>query len=217
MPDLKQSLQSHDLGHLKIIAEHWGVELDAPDAKTALPILVENLLNEGLFAEVIDALPDEANIALQAMRTNAGRLPWVQFTRRFGEVREMGTGRRDRERPDRNPASPAEILWYRGLAARAFFDTARGTEEFAYIPVDLLQLLPLPPENQAPSQIEITSQPLGRPAAAVERAYTIPATDCILDHACTLLAARRVGLSPPSIDPYNPNFIHQLLIVTKKL
>jgi len=214
MPDLKQSLLSHDLGHLNIIAEHWGVEMDASDAKTALPLLVDNLLNEEIIDEIIQALPAKAKSALYALQEKNGRLPWPQFTRQFGEVREMGSGRRDRERPDRDPVSPAEVLWYRGVVARAFFDTARGTEEFAYIPYDFLKLLPASPRDEDQTQIEITSQPMGRSATASERAHPILATDRILDHTCTLLAALRVGASPPSFEPYDPFFIHALLKIT---
>ena len=37
MPTLAQSLHSHDLGHLRIIAEHWGIELAAPDTRHSSP------------------------------------------------------------------------------------------------------------------------------------------------------------------------------------
>ena len=117
---------------------------------------------------------------------NTGRLPWMLFTRRHGAVREMGAGRRDREQPFEKPVSPAEILWYRALLARAFFDTPSGPQEFAYIPSDLLSLLPV-------SQ-NASDQTLGRSATPAERAYQHPATDRILDDACTMLAALRISL-----------------------
>ena len=53
----------------------------------------------------------------------------------------MGAGKRDRERPHLKPASTAEALFYRGLLARAFFDTEKGPQEFAYIPDDLLAII----------------------------------------------------------------------------
>jgi len=70
--------------------------------------------------------------------------------------------------------------------ARSFFDTPQGMQEFAYIPDDLLLLLPTP----APQ----TPSPLGRPATTAECAQPILATDHILDHACTLLSALRSSL-----------------------
>ncbi len=212
MPTLSQSLLNCDLGRLRIVAELWGVEMATPDSHSALPLLSKNLLEAGLVAEIVESLPAEAAAALGALQQNGGRLPWPQFIRRFGVVREMGPGRRDRERPDRDPASPAEILWYRALVARAFFDTSRGTEEFAYIPSDLLPLLPRLPSAEPP-QREISSQPLGRAATPAERACPTPASDHILDQACTLLAASRTGIAPAPVNPYTPGFLHALLTI----
>ena len=53
-------------------------------------------------------------------------MPWAGFTRQFGDVREIGAGKRDREQPYLAPASAAEVLFYRGLLERAFFDTDKG-------------------------------------------------------------------------------------------
>jgi hypothetical protein len=99
----------------------------------------------------------------------------------------MGPGRRDRERPHLNPVSPAEMLWYRALVGRAFFDGRTGPEEYAYIPEDLVPLLPVPRSEGA--------EALGRPARPAEYAHPIPARDWILDDACTLLAGLRLGLA----------------------
>lgn len=186
MPALAQSLQGQDLGHLQIIAEHWGLELHAPDVPTALEILIPHMLERQRFDEVFETFPDNAHQALQALLQNGGRLPWQGFIRSFGAVREMGPGRRDRQRPDRQPASPAEVLWYHAVMARAFFDTPSGPEEYAYIPDELMALLPVPQGDQM--------TPLGRPATPAERANPIPTSDRILDDACTLLAALRLGL-----------------------
>jgi hypothetical protein len=196
MPTLAQSLLHHDLGHLRILAEHWGFELAAPDVRSGLPELSAKILAAGLVAEIHAALPAEARAALQALQRNQGRFPWAQFTRQFGKVREIGPGRRDRERPDRSPISPAEILWYRGLIARAFFDSPAGSQEFAYIPDDLLPLLPADPGRQAQTGTA-AGQPIpGRAATPGERAQPLPANDRLLDHVCTLLAAHRLGSDP---------------------
>ena len=80
-------------------------------------------------------------------------MPWAAFARQFGEIREAGPGRRDREQVYLNPASTAETLFYRAFLARAFFDTPNGAQEFAYIPEDLAQLIkPNPPSLLSPSQ-----------------------------------------------------------------
>jgi hypothetical protein len=131
------------------------------------------------------------------MTTNAGRLSWAEFVRRFGDIREMGPGRRDREKPHLKPASPAESLFYRALLARAFFDTDKGPQEFAYIPEDLFPLI-LGTIQPSPST---STEPLGRPASPVERGTEFPASDRILDDATTLLAALRMGRSSGSQEP----------------
>jgi hypothetical protein len=192
MPDLTHALQGRDLGFLRIVADVWGVELQAPDAREALPTLINSLLDRGLVHEVVEALPGEARAALGALQQEEGRMLYALFSRRYGAIREFGPARRDRERPHLAPASPAEVLWYRALISRAFFDTPSEPQEYAYIPDDLLALLPaLPGETPAP---------LGRPASPVESASVVPASDRILDHACTLLAALRMGREYPNFE-----------------
>jgi hypothetical protein len=192
MPTLSQSLQGKDLGHLRIIADQWGIEFDAPDTRVGLTRLATALLDRSRVVETVHDLSGEARQALDDLYQNEGRLPWPLFTRRYGVVREMGAGRRDRERPFGKTASPAELLWYRALVARAFFDSPSGPEEYAYVPEDLLPLLPLPRDAAA--------APLGRAATPAERASIMPVTDRILDDATTLLCALRLNLAPlPSL------------------
>ncbi len=189
MPDLFHSLQGRDLGHQRIVASLWGIELNAPDAHTGLPFLVKAMLDRRFMAEIVEGLPAEAQSALHALITHEGRLAWGVFVRRFGGLREMGPGRRDRERPYLSPISPTEILWYRGLIGRAFLKDSDQAEaqEFAYIPEEFLPWLPA----LANSQLE----PPGRQASPIESAVPYLATDRILDFACTLLAALRLGMS----------------------
>jgi hypothetical protein len=191
MPTLLQSLQDQDLGQLHIIADLWGIELKAPDARQGRKNLVKSILKTDLIAEVIESLPEEAQTALGTLLDNDSRFPWPQFVRRFGEVREMGPGRRDREKPHLNPASTAEALWYRALVWRAFFDTPSGPQEYAYIPEDLAKLMP---PLSAMSNIT-----LSRPATSEEIKVKYAANDHILDHACTLLAALRLGFAKEQI------------------
>ena len=207
MPDLIQSLQGRDLGHLRIVAELWRVPFDAPDARVGLRRLAVLLLDAVVIQEMLQGLPSGARQALDDLLQNDGRLTWTLFTRRYGSVREVGPVRRDRDRPYGPSASPAEALWYRALVARAFFDMPAGPEEFAYIPDDWLPLMP--------AAASAGGAPLGRPASPSERANAALADERLLDHACTLLAALRLGLSleaqqaaipwqeaPLSVSPY---------------
>jgi hypothetical protein len=185
MPDLLHTLEIHDLGFLKMVASTWGIDISAPDAATALPALTSAMLSRPLIAEMLEVLDEEAREALQVLLENEGRLPWSQFCRRFGDMRIMGSARRDRERPDLMPASSVEMLWYRALIGRAIFNLPPEPQDYAYIPDDLIQYLhPL-------SAVQIT--PIGRPASPAECAQPILAADHIIDQACTLLAALRMN------------------------
>jgi Helicase conserved C-terminal domain len=189
MPTLAESLQGRDLGHLRIIAELWGIKLDEQDIHAALLQLTRSLINLSAFNELLSGFPEETRKALTDLVQHSGRVLWAKFTRMYGEVREMGTAKRDRDRPYENPVSVTEMLWYRGLVARAFFDTSKGPEEFAYMPDDLLNLMP----GSSPSDGQIP----GRPASSTEYARVAPASDHLLDHACTMLAALRLGSELP--------------------
>lgn len=189
MPTLLQSLQDHDLGHLRLVAEAWGLELDLPDARAGRKLLAKALLKAGRPEDQFELLPKDAREAVLALQAAGGRLPWPEFARQWGEPRPLGPGRRDRERPDRHPANPAERLWYCALLGRAFFDTVNGPQEFAYLPTDLAVHLPQPPPS--------ARLPLGRPATPAERKRPRPTSTALLDHATTFLAARRAGLPLP--------------------
>lgn len=227
MPSLAQTLPSNDIGFLRIVASLWGLELASSDAAEAAVELSEGLCDAELLDEVVSTLPLDGRAALIALASENGRMSWVAFARRFGDLREMGAGKRDRERPHLHPNSAAEVLWYRALVAKAFFETEKGSQEFAFIPDDLLIALDFsdiaePTEPEITDEEEVnyeeagedeqeisapapiipsappkTDQPLGRAASPAEKAAAILANDHLLDDACTLLAALRLGATLP--------------------
>ena len=178
------------------MADFWGLELESADANSARDELCASLLDLEAVSETLETLPADAASAIKELVKSEGKLEWAVFARKYGDIREMGAGKRDRERPHLKPASISEILVYRGLLAKAFFDSDKGSQEFAYIPEDLLEIIveagvaDMPP---AP-----TREALGRLATPVEKAFEIPATDHILDDATTLLAALRIADSSRS-------------------
>lgn len=186
MPDLAESLQGRDLGHLRIIAEMWGIELREEDQQEALRHLSSVLSDPIQVHKMVDSLPAEVKIALDDLVNHTGRLPWAQFKRNYGELREMGVAKRDRDQPYKQPISSVEALWYRGVVAVAFFDTSSGPQEFAYIPDELLKCIPIASADEP--------YLMGRQASAGEYARLALAGDRILDHACTMLAALRQGI-----------------------
>lgn len=192
MPDLIHSLQGSDLRFLQMVASIWGVELIAPDVHTAQSILAQELKNPALVNEMMESLSEEERSALRTLLQNNARMPWPLFIRMFGEFRVMGPARRDRERPDLNPISTTEKLWYRTLISKAFLNLPPEPQEYVYIPDDLVELL-TPPGKMTPPL-------MGCPATSSLYAHLMPANDRILDHACTLLAALRMGMDINTLD-----------------
>jgi len=57
MPGLSHSLQERDLGHLRIVAEMWGVELEAQETRQALQRLEGSLLDPLRIQQEVESLP----------------------------------------------------------------------------------------------------------------------------------------------------------------
>jgi hypothetical protein len=191
MPTLEQSLQKMDIGHLRIVAEFWGLELESTDTSSALEELCASLLDLEAVSETLEVLPAEARSALNVLVGAEGKMEWAAFARKYGEIREMGAGKRDRERPYLKPASTSEFLFYRALIGKAFFESEKGSQEYAYIPEDLLEIINEVSADDVPPVP--SAEALGRLATPVEKAFEIPATDFVLDDATTYLAALRIG------------------------
>lgn len=209
MPDLYHTLLKYDIGHLRIIAGSWGLELESNDADSAAEGLCASLLELEPVRETIDIIPADARAALFFLVESGGKMEWGVFARKFGDIREMGEAKRDRERPHLKPISPAENLFYRGLLARAFFGADKGAQEFAYIPDDLYELI----KHEGHEVHRGNEEPLGRPATPVEKAFELPVSDRILDDATTFLAAMRLGKSNKQFELR----LHKLLTTAKIL
>jgi hypothetical protein len=192
MRTLAQALQDRDLGFLRLIQEHWNLDLHLRDRKSGAEQLARAMLKSDPKQYLLDELPPASRGVLNALIRNGGSIPYAAVARQFGEIRDMGPGKRDREKPWLQPASPVEDLWYRGLLFRAFIDTQTGPQEFAYIPEDLIALLPkLPGEEK---------DPYGHESSDPE--VIMAAHQAVIDDATTFIAAlRRAGstLDPQSM------------------
>jgi hypothetical protein len=186
MQPLRRTLEDHDLGHLRIVAELWEVDLPPGDSRVALASLVQAMLAPGALEETVESLPARAAEALKYVLEHGGRAPLADLTRLFGPFREVGPGRRDRERPWLDRSAALEGLYYRGLLARAFADTPTGPMEFGFIPSEVLERLPASPPPTQPR--------LGKPAVDPEN--VVAAGMSAFDDATTLLAALRRHPSP---------------------
>jgi len=201
MPDLRRVLKDYDLGLLRTIAGLWGIELDAPNQAEAAEELASQLLDLSLLTEGVASLPPEAAAALEAVARE--RQPMAQFTRKHGEVRAMGPARREREQPWLNAPSTAEVLWYRGLIARAFLaEGGHSPQEFVFVPDDVRPLLPLQLDAVVPSAPP--GHPVEPPAEGSASQVGVAAADVTtilaylqINAVTSELDATRPGMFPP--------------------
>jgi len=210
MKTLEQVLQDYDFGLLKVIAELWGLD---PPRDGSIPVvrgIAAGMLHPEAAGEQVEGLPPPARQALDDLLTHQGRFPFADFARRYGPLREMGPGRRGREKPWREGASPLEALWYRGLVARAFAESAQGVQEFAFVPSDLVANLPAPAPSKTGS--------LGHGFPQHELSHVLPATSAAVDDATTLLGnLRRQPLRGGSLPQARRRHVESFLIQPSSL
>ncbi len=180
MPDLAQSLSKYDIGFLHIIAQFWDLDLQLQDKKEAVFNLAQLMLQPAIIQPFFQELPEEAKAALRELLSQQGQIPYSLFSRKYGEIRQVGTAKRDREMLYLSPISTLEFLWYRGLIFRDFFEQNGNIEEMVYIPSDFLDALPIAGGIEA-------NQFMGY-ALPNDYAQQFSSREFILEDVCTLLA-----------------------------
>ncbi|MCX6028690.1 MAG: helicase-associated domain-containing protein [Chloroflexi bacterium] len=147
MRTLLASLTDHPMAVLRGIAELRDVPLATNARDDAAGQLAAALADPVAAEATVAACSSGAQAAWQALRSAGGRIKTPIFGRDYGAIRPLGPGRLEREQTWREPASPAEELWFRGLIFRAFADLGDGPAEYVYIPDELL-----PPALQRSTQ-----------------------------------------------------------------
>jgi hypothetical protein len=191
MVNFPQLFPPQDTHLLRIVAGFWQLDLQGEDPHAWAEQISAAMEDPEARAEVLDALPLQALAAFQDLVSRIGSRPWPEFARAFGEIREMGAGKRDRERPHENPASISEMLYYRGLIAKVFLPENETLREYACLPSELL------PGSIA--QESAHPPPMGKPAGQEALQSLAPASDRVLDHCTVLLAAIRCGMDPAAL------------------
>jgi hypothetical protein len=203
MPTLLETIGEYEEDLLGIIASQWGIEIEEIPIKKLSRHIVERITHDAI-RDLLESLPEADTATLSELSANKGRIPWPQFVRKYGELREMGPARRQREQPDAQPTSITESLYYKGLIGKAFFDARGGPREFAYIPDEILAFFEQ-----------------GKKGTIFERCRSMPndkiqkkwiANDFIVDHASTVLAALRTGISLDPIKFNRPEIPTDMLI-----
>ena len=167
MRDMQASLRDHSMAMLRVIAELNGIELTTNVREVASEQLAMALREPDALKEALERCSPQAQAAWQGLAAAGGRMKVLSFARRFGSPRPVGPGRLERDMVWREPANPAEELWYRGLLFRSFADLGDGLIEYFYLPSDVpaalfqtaalraVEPLPAPPAaGQAPTQLQ---------------------------------------------------------------
>jgi hypothetical protein len=194
MPTLLPTLLDYDPDLLAIIAHRWDVDLEALGKRQAAQALAEAMLIPERAAAEWGRLSDTERGALQTLLgAREHKMPEAQFARLFGEIRQMGAARRERETPHLQPVSVTETLFYRGLVARGFDESRTGMQPFIFVPEDLAGALPAHETG-----FDLSAEPDSGwpPDAGAEPQQMIPATTTVVDDLTTLLAYLQVARVP---------------------
>lgn len=198
MRTLLATLRDYDPGMLAIIANRWDVDLNNLDRSEAADVLAGAMLHADRAAVEWQRLNDAERGALQTLLgAPEHKMPEAQFRRFFGEIRQIGPARRDREKPYLNPANVAELLYFRGLVALAYDQGRAGMQTFVYVPSDLADVLP---SHETGFALNPTAEQLEGALAGAQPQNTKPATTTIVDDMTTLLAYLQVERVPSEKD-----------------
>ncbi len=216
MRDLQTALEDHDLVTLRVIGDWWELDLTGADKAACVKALGERLQQLDLDLE-LNYLPVEESTALEAVVEAGGKMPVSAFVRRFGDVRQMGPGRLEREEPWLSPDNPAEALWYRGLLYRAFDQAEENGNlvEYYFVPDEFVARFP--GLEAAPAHPDPEAQ--GLAIAGAPDVASFPLASAV-DDLTTLLAFAQKGElvveDSAHLEPYllDPHAHRRLLLLT---
>lgn len=140
--NLTATLQNSDSALLPVLAKRWHVNIQNLTTDEIVAALAAAMTDPVRLENVWNGLEDTQRGALQMLLGSGGKMAANMFERLFGEIRKMGAGRIEREKPHEHPLGPAEALYYRGLIAETFEQAAAGARAIVYIPPDLAAVLP---------------------------------------------------------------------------
>lgn len=191
MTNIVRTLQDTDRALLPILAKLWDVNIAGLDNDKQIAAMSGAMLDEARAKQVWDGLDDAQRGALQMLIGAGGKMQMAKFGRLFGEIRQMGAAKIEREKPHENPQSIAEALFYRGLVAQGFELSDAGSRVIIYVPDDLLPVLPVHQTGYSNLKAPATGrdEPISiEPLADLDDIQPQPADTSAVDDVTTLLA-----------------------------
>ncbi len=126
---------------LPIIIKRWGLKLDKRKADD--PAAIARLMADPSRAESVYAsLEDKQRDALRTLHGSRDKLPATMFSAMYKDIRKMGPGMIERDKPHEKPTGIAEALYYAGFIALGTEQLTSGLGQIVYIPDDLVEVLP---------------------------------------------------------------------------
>lgn len=212
MPPLGRTLQDYDLGHLRVIAEFWGLEMPPGRSAEAAEALAGKILQSEDVSEIVESLPEASRGAFEWLLAQGGRAPLTDLQLRFGPLSRAGAGRRDREKPWRDRQAALDGLLYRGLIGLAFYETPAGPREFAFVPDELLARVgPRPSERHGGRSVPSPAIVLPAGGAADDAVTLLAALRRRPARSDSIAADRAAGLQPYLIHPGSVDLLVALL------
>lgn len=199
MRNLYSTLKDADPGLLPALAQVWGVTSAHHTHDELIQALQATMRDPARAEAVWDKLSDEARGALQTILASQGKVQAAFFERLYGDIRKMGRGGIEREKPHLQPATVSEALFYRGLISQTYENSPKGMQAMLYVPADLIPVLPA--HKTAYDNIDDEALPLAEPESGAYQLEALPedalevqrnADTSLVDDMTTLLAYLRV-------------------------
>ncbi|MEM7531957.1 MAG: hypothetical protein AAF639_07270 [Chloroflexota bacterium] len=188
MPTTSQMLSDYPDIVLQVLGEIRGAYLDGAENQTqAVELLAAQITDptsvQFAYQEVVD-MSELSQTALETLLKEGGEMIEAQFSRDYGNIRQMGPAKLEREQPWFNPASIAELLYYYGFIGRGFKGTGQNAHTIIYIPSDVVPWLPQPQAEDDGDGLSLRLMPIPPPPAS----RTLMADDTFLEDVGIYLA-----------------------------
>lgn len=218
MPNLQTLLREHDEGILPTIASVWGVKVTNMSTEEQLRALHDGMQSADKAIKVWDKLGETERQALQTLIGSNLQMASTLFKRLYGDIRKMGKGQVEREKPHKNPETISEGLFYKGLIGEHFVQSKKGMTGTIYVADDLIEFLPA--HKTAYEGIE--NAPLPQQVTPTSIDHLMPleehfieeiqaANTSIVDDMCTLLAYLRNHTAGVMEDDFLPADVERLM------
>ncbi|MEM9955556.1 MAG: hypothetical protein AAF846_28395 [Chloroflexota bacterium] len=218
MPNLQTLLREHDEGILPTLASVWGVKTKNLSTEDLIRTLNDGMQDEAMAEKVWSTLSEEERQALQTLLGSKLTMPEAIFSRLYGDVRKMGKGQIEREKPHKKPATIAEGLFYKGLIGEHFIQQKKkGLQATVYIADEVAEILPA--HKTVYEGIENEPIPQAQPVTIehlmpLEEDYIDEiqqANTSLVDDMCTLLAFLRNYTAGVMEDEFLPADVERLM------